>query len=31
MKKNMAMNVELILKWCKLIENRLIPGESPLR
>jgi len=31
MKKNMAFNVEVIHKWCKLIENRMIPGDSPLR
>lgn len=31
MKKNMAFNVEMLLRWCKLIENRIVPGESPLR
>ena len=30
-KKNMAFNVELLLRWCKLIENRMMPCESPLR
>jgi activating signal cointegrator complex subunit 3 len=31
MKKNMAFYVDKILNWCKLIENRIVPGESPLR
>ena len=31
MKKNMAFNVEIIHKWCKLIENIIVPGQSPLR
>lgn len=30
-KKEMAYNAEMIHKWCKLVENRLIEGESPLR
>jgi hypothetical protein len=31
MKKNMAFEVELLMRWCKLIENRLNPADSPLR
>jgi len=30
MKKNMAFNVEVILRCCKLLENRMVPGENPL-
>lgn len=31
MMKNMAFNTEIVLRWCKLLENRISPGESPLR
>lgn len=31
MMKNMAFNVDIILKWSKLLENRIMEGESPLR
>lgn len=30
-KKNQAMNVQMILKWCKYIENRIYEIHSPLR
>ena len=31
MKKSMAFNVELLLKCCKMLENRVAPGETALR
>lgn len=31
LKKNVAILVELSLKWCKLLENRMTPYELPLR
>lgn len=30
-KKNQAMNVQVILKWCKYIENRMYEDNGPLR
>lgn len=29
-KKNMAFLVEVTLRWCKLLENRMYPGQLPL-
>ena len=31
MKKNMAQMVDLTLKWCKFLENRISPFELSLR
>lgn len=29
-KKSMAFNADVVARWCKYIENRLVPDESPL-